>query len=281
MRSYIIKWRGVMTLWIDKIEIEERALKIRQENNTQTYGVKDIFSLIEQRDTFLIRYPFGKDTVLGFSTIFEGKEVIVSNSSEILSREIFTIAHELGHIIYDFEDENQDVKIDINIDDIDENISEARAFHFANCFLMPEAQLLEFIKFQLKKKAINLNAIDIVRLQIEFQVSYAAAVKRLYDIGFINYNKRCELFNERNSITSKVLFKMINADEKLLEPSNVIKIPSKYLEYVITNYENDHIPYSSLKKALALLGIEASVFKKNKNKKDEELNIDDIFEEYE
>lgn len=268
-------------MWIDKTEIEERALKIRQESNIQTFGLKDIFSLIEQRDTHLIRYPFGKDTVLGFSTIFEGKEVIVSNSSEILSREIFTIAHELGHIIYDFEDDKQDVKIDINIDDIDENVSEARAFHFANCFLMPEAQLLEFIKFKLKKKTKDLNAIDIVRLQIEFQVSYAAIVKRLYDIGLVNYNKKCELFDDRNSITSRALFKMINADEKLLEPSNVIKVPSKYLEYVISNYENNYIPYSSLEKALALLDINANVFKKNVNITDEELNVDDVFEEYE
>ena len=270
----------MIVLWIDKTEIEEKALKIRQENKIQTYGIKDIFSLIEQMDIHLIRYPFGRDTVLGFSTIFEGKEVIVSNSSEILSREIFTIAHELGHVVYDFEDNNQDVKIDINVDDIDENISEARAFHFANCLLMPEAQLLEFIKFELKKSAGKLNAIDIVRLQIEFQVSYAAAVQRLYDIGFINYSKKCDLYNDRNDITSKTLFRIINVDEDLLRSSDVIKVPSKYLEYVISNYENNYIPYSSLKKALALLRIDAGIFKKGDNKK-EELNIDDVFEEYE
>src|SRR5690606_1265409 len=124
-------------------------------------------------------------------------------------------------------------------DDIDEDISEARAYYFANCFLMPETQLLEFVRYELEKKAINLNAIDIIRLQIEFQVSYAAVVKRLYDIDFINYNKKCELFNERNDITSRALFRMINVDEKLLEPSNVIKVPSRYLEYAITNYENN------------------------------------------
>lgn len=124
----------MIVLRIDTTEIEDKALKVRQEHNVQTYGIKDIFSLIEQRGIHLIRYPFGKDTVLGFSTVFEGKKIIVSNSSEILSREIFTIAHELGHILYDFEDNNQDIKIDINIEDIDESISEARAYHFANCF---------------------------------------------------------------------------------------------------------------------------------------------------
>jgi Zn-dependent peptidase ImmA (M78 family) len=87
-----------MYMWIDKTEIEQRSLQVRQEHSIQTYGVKDIFSLIAQRGIHLIRYPFGKDKLLGFSTFFEGKKIIISNSSEILSREIFTIAHELGHV---------------------------------------------------------------------------------------------------------------------------------------------------------------------------------------
>ena len=78
----------MIVLRIDTTEIEDKALKVRQEHNVQTYGIKDIFSLIEQRGIHLIRYPFGKETVLGFSTVFEGKKIIVSNSSEILSREI-------------------------------------------------------------------------------------------------------------------------------------------------------------------------------------------------
>lgn len=266
---------------IDTREIEERALRVRRENNIQTYGIKDIFSLIEQMDIHLIRYPFGKDTLLGFSTVFEGKEVIVSNSSEILSREIFTIAHELGHIIYDFEDNNQNIKIDININDIDENISESRAFHFANCFLMPEEELTKFIKYELEKKGDILNATDIVRIQMEFQVSYAAVVKRLYDIKYINYHKKSELFNDRNNMTSRFLFIMINADDKLLKASETIRVPSRYLEYVISNYENNFIPYSSLKKSFDLLGIDSGIFKKEPISKNEDLEIDDVFKEYE
>jgi Zn-dependent peptidase ImmA (M78 family) len=271
----------VIVLRIDTTEIEDRALKVRQEHNIQTYGIKDIFSLIEQRGIHLIRYPFGKDTVLGFSTVYEGKEVIVSNSSEILSREIFTIAHELGHILYDFEDSNQDIKIDLDIENIDESISEIRAYHFANCFLMPEEELNKFIKYELKKKTKYLNAVDIVRLQIEFQVSYAAMVKRLYDINLIDYYKKNELFNDRNNTTSRYLFRMINADERLLNAAEVIRVPSKYLEYVISNYENGYIPYSSLQKSLSLLGMDSSIFKKNDNKEGEELDLDEIFEEFE
>ena len=141
-----------MVLRIDKRDIEKKAIEIRQENNVQTYGIKDIFRFIEQKEIHHIRYPIGIDVLLGFSTVYEGKRVIVSNSSEILSREIFTIAHELGHIVFDFEDLNQELKIQLDLDEVKEDICEERAFYFANCFLMPENKLEEYINYELKNE---------------------------------------------------------------------------------------------------------------------------------
>ncbi|NLK27785.1 MAG: ImmA/IrrE family metallo-endopeptidase [Clostridiales bacterium] len=268
-----------MYMWIDKTEIEQRSLQVRQEHSIQTYGVKDIFSLIAQRGIHLIRYPFGKDKLLGFSTFFEGKKIIISNSSEILSREIFTIAHELGHVIYDFENEYNDVKIDFEITENSKDISEERAFHFANCFLMPEEEIRKYIKYELKKKHQEIGAFDIVRMQLEFQVSYAAMVVRLYEIGIIHSSHKSMLFDQRNAATSAALFKKLDADERLLKPANIIEVPPKYLEYVTSNYEKDYIPYASLEKALALIGMDAEVFKKEKQVQDE-FDIEDIFEEF-
>lgn len=265
-------------MWIDKTEIEKQALEIRK--NILTYGIKDIFSFIAQRDIHLIRYPFGKDKLLGFSTFFEGKKVIVSNSSEILSREIFTIAHELGHVIYDFEDEFSTVKIDVEIKGDSEDISEARAFYFANCFLMPEEELRKYIKYELKKKHPDLNALDIVRMQLEFQVSYAALVVRLFDLGFINSYHKSRLFDKRNKITSRALFKKLDVDERLLRATDVIEVPPSYLEYVTSNYEHKYIPYTSLEKALSLIGMDALIFKHEEDDKDE-FDIDEIFAEFE
>ncbi len=74
-------------------DIEKEAVKVKQ-HDIETYGIKDVFSLIERMDINLIRYPFGKGVLCGLSTVFEGKKVIVSNSSEILTREIFTITYE-------------------------------------------------------------------------------------------------------------------------------------------------------------------------------------------
>lgn len=262
------------------MEIENRALKVRQEYNIGTYGIKDIFSLIEQMDIHLIRYPFGEKTILGFSTVFEGNKVIVSNSSEILSREIFTIAHELGHLLYDFDDAIQNIKIDIDLTDNAKDISESRAFYFADCFLMPEEQIRKYIKYELKKDNNTISATDIVRLQIEFQVSYSAMVMRLFNLKYISASKKSKLFDNRDERTSRVLFRMTNSNEDLLNPTKIIKVPPRYIEYVTSNYENNYIPYSSFKKALSLLEIDASGFKKKKVKKEIKLDIEDIFEEF-
>lgn len=265
---------------IDKIEIEKKAMDFR--GSIQSYGVTDIFSLVSQKGFHLIRYTFGKDKLLGFSTLFEGKSVIVSNSSEILSREIFTIAHEIGHVLYDLEDQCGNLEINLGIEEDAENISEARAFYFANCFLMPEEELRNYIKYELRKSYEELNAFDIVRMQLEFQVSYSALVVRLYELNLIKFNHKQKLFDKRNDVTSRALFKQLDADEKLLKPANVIEVPSNYLEYVTSNYEKDYIPYSSLEKTLALLGMEAEVFKKEEKEKvgEIDLELDDIFEEF-
>ena len=141
----------------------------------------------------------------------------------------------------------------MDIDEIKEDICEERAFYFANCFLMPESKLEDYIKYELRKEKEELSALDIVRIQIEFNVSYNAVVKRFKDINFITETHKYSLFNEKNVLKSNALFKMLNADETLLRPTEVISVPAQYLEYVTSNYNNDYIPYSSLEKALGLI----------------------------
>jgi len=45
----------------------------------------------------VIRYPIGSNAFLGSSLLKDTDRIIFSNSSIILSREIFTVAHEIGH----------------------------------------------------------------------------------------------------------------------------------------------------------------------------------------
>lgn len=266
---------------IKKKDIEKKALAIRQERNIQTYGIKDIFSLIEQMDINLIRYPLGIDIMCGLSAVFERKKIIVSNTSDILAREIFTIAHELGHIIYDFEVYSQDIRIDLDIFKTSNDNIERRAHYFAACLLMPETKIEGYIKYELQKDFKKIGGLDIVRIQVEFNTSYGASVTRLRELNLITEDHQTSLHEERSIYTSSKLFKMINADERLLKRTKQIKVPSKFLEYVISNYNNDYIPFSSLEKALRLLGINATSLKKEDSKKEDDISLDGIFKEFE
>lgn len=263
-----------------KLEIEKKAIGIRREYNIDSYGIGNISSLIEKMDIYLIRIPLGKNTVCGFSTVFEGKKVIVSNSSEILSREIFTIAHELGHCIYDLDDEGFIVDKDI-FSNSDKDIVEFRADYFAATFLLPESKIRDFIKMELEKETKDIRAIDIVRIQTEFNVSFSTAVKRLRELDLITEQHKELLYRERSSKTSKNLFKAMNLNTYLLEPSNVTKVPDKYYEYVFSNFEKGYITFDKYIEALKVVNFDTSGIEDNTEKVDDvEEELDDLVEGY-
>lgn len=266
---------------MDIYEIESRARDIRNTYKISSYGIKDIFSLVEQMGIYLIRYPIGKNVLCGFCTVSEGKKILVSNSSEILPREIYTIAHEIGHLQYDFDEYTQDIKIDKDFGDIESNFIESRADYFAAALLMPKTQIEEYVYEILRKEYNQLKALDVVRIQIEFNVSYAAAVKRLYELKHIDERHKSILFDERNEIKSSTLFKMINADECLLKASEELKVPGNYYEFVLSNYENGYVPFENFSKALSVVGVDANIFKKEETPENEDINLDDIFKEFE
>lgn len=263
-----------------KLELERTALELRSRFGIESYGIPDIFLLIEKMDIILIRYPIGRDAICGFSTIFEGKNVIVSNSSEILSREIFTIAHELGHCIYDFEGDEQKVIIDNKTNQESDDFIENRADYFAAVLLMPEEELRKFLKFELQKDFSEIKARDIIRIQVEFNVSFSTAVKRLFELRFIDSIHRNALYEERDRYTSKTLFQIMKLEDKLLKAADLLEVPKKYYEYVLSNFENGYIVFDKLKEALAIVGVDSESIRKMEVQNDEDLDLDDLLGGY-
>jgi hypothetical protein len=141
---------------------------------------------------------------------------------------------------------------------------------------MPVESLDRFIKFELKKKKTDqLHVLDLVRIQIEFQVSYTAAVCRLHHLKRITAANQAYLIKEHNQGTSQTLLKYLDADERLLKPTNKLIVPAQYLEYAINNYENGHIPYASLDNSLSLIDLDAEIFMKDNHEPDDDLDPDD------
>lgn len=234
-------------------QIEKKADEVRARFGEVSYGIDDVFSILNMLDIEYIRYPFESEKPLGFCTRYKGKNIIVTNSTNILSREIFTVAHELGHILFDFSDEDIMI-VDYDMQGEDKSAREKRAFYFANCLLMPEDKLKKYIKYELEHSETFLDALDIVRMQSEFNVSYSALVWRLLKTGIIKESQKDDLLHQQVKYKSHVLFDLLNIDKRLLESYGKIQIPKKYINYVYSNYEDKIIPESSFEKAMTIMG---------------------------
>lgn len=72
-------------------------------------------------------------------------------------------------------------------------------------------------------------------------------------LGHIDNSKSRELYNYFDSfgIGLTGLFNRVNADTELIERSNVIQIPVKYIYYLQENYDRKLISYEVLEKALS------------------------------
>ncbi len=229
--------------------IEKIANTVRDECNVAGYGIPNIFEAAEKIGYRVIRYPIGKDDFLGFALIKDSERIIFSNSSLILSREIFTIAHEIGHQKLHLSEQGLQMIKDDNFDD--RNELEVEANYFAAYLLMPMEKIQQFIRLELEDRPVNKwSGLDIAKIQTEFNVSYDMALIRLKNLGVLNDEMNSVLKLEKLEKTISRLLNAINGNVDLCKPTEVKKIPVDYLEWVVSNYIDKLIPINSLEKAL-------------------------------
>jgi len=243
----------------DRIEVEKKALEIRKSQGIEGFAVPNIFSLIQGCGFYWIRYPFGPNTLCGCAYLYQGERVIVTNSSEILAREFFTAAHELAHALYDLHPEDSPLLVDITMnEEAVQSEREMRAYQFAADLLLPRIKVDEYLRQILRKKGKDLNVFDVVRIQVEFKVSYEAVLVRLHFLGHISKDQRERLKSQRDIYSSRLLFNVMGVDDSLLKPWNQISVSPQFLQWVNDNYQAGVIPYESLKQAYTLIGAEGS-----------------------
>lgn len=255
--------------------IEKIADEVRDECNITGYGFKNIFEAAGKMGYRVIRYPIGSDAFLGFALIKDTERIIFSNSSLILSREIFSIAHEIGHQKLHLSEQGVTVIKDDDFNDRDE--FECEANYFAACLLMPREKADKFIRLELDDKDVNKwNGLDIARIQTEFSVSYDMALIRLRDLGILNSTVSNDLKLEKIEKTISKLLNAINGNVDLCKPADVKKVPAEYLEWVISNYTEKLIPVNSLEKALKYVDLSADDFE---NQQEDDLDDNESLDE--
>lgn len=258
-----------------RLTIEKMAESVRDECNVTDYGFKDIFEASEKIGYRTIRYPIGADAFLGFALIKDSERVVFSNSSLILSREIFSIAHEIGHQRLHLSEQGRTLIKDDDFSDRDE--LEVEANYFAACLLMPIDKVEKFIRLELKGKSIeNWDGLDIARIQTAFNVSYDMALIRLKVLDVLNDTIIEKLRVEKVEQTASKLLNVISGNVELCKTTEAKKVPVEFLEWVISNYNGKLIPKKSLETALNYVGLNADDFAANDDEQDEEESFDDL-----
>lgn len=235
-----------------KREIRIKADSFRGKCKISRYGIIDLFKECERFGYKLLRYPLGDNADLGFAIKKDSDIVIFTNSCSRLSREIFTLAHEIGHVILHLNDESSYVDDSITINDRSTDEKEQEANYFAACLLMPADDVDRFIDLEIQDfEKKGLSALDIARIMSEFNVSFDMALNRLESLGIIASNQKLCLDNKKTMIKVGNLLRSVGGNAKLNEPSNLIDIPYEYIDYVIYNYNHNAVPKETLEKVLA------------------------------
>lgn len=172
---------------------------------------------------------------------FDGLSEIVNNIPIIIllddikdgARERFTIAHELGHLV-----------LNIDNNELDE---EKLCNRFASALLMPKEAIINEFGYSRG----NINFFELIAFKNEYKVSYTAIIYRLKDLGIISeyLYKRLSIFlNERISKNDP----------------NPIKTEKSYqFKKIVYKLEADGI--ISINKACELLGVTVNEYNNEDN----------------
>lgn len=235
-----------------KKEIRIQAHVVWEKCRVSQYGIINLFKECERLGYKLIRYPLGEDADLGFVVKKDNDTVIFTNTCSRLAREIFTLAHEIGHAVLHMENTLSFIDDSITISGKSMDEKEQEANYFAACLLMPEDKVDKFLDLEVEDfEHDGLSALDIARMMSEFNVSFEMALNRLENLSKINSHARLKLDNARNQTRVGNLLKSVGGNGRLNEFSKEIKIPYEYIEYVIYNYNHNAVPLETLEKALA------------------------------
>lgn len=260
------------------LEIERTANKVREQCGVTGYGVNDIFELSDRLGFRTIRQPIHDKKFLGLATIKDTERIVLSNSLQILSREIFTVAHEIGHQKLHIQAGNDCRKYEEVLNGADvENDHEVEANYFAACLLMPREEVEKFIRLELYDKPVrDIESLDIARIQSTFSASYEMVIIRLKALGILDSATLSSLKKNKSEQTVTSLLKAIQGNVDLTKVTGAIKLPTDFITSVLTNYKKGLVSKEVADKALKFADFKIDDFGIRVDVVETEESLDDL-----
>jgi len=149
---------------------------------------------IEEASVFTFKDSFADRFISGFSLIDNEYPIIFVNNSNAFSRQVFTLIHELGHILYGVSGVTEADDSYIEFLEDQQRILEINCNKFAAIFLVPDEELEEDIKYF---QASGPNALS--KIAQKYSVSREVVLRRFLDHGVVSreyYEKKAADWNK-------------------------------------------------------------------------------------
>lgn len=230
----------------------QRAQEMRGALGLGRSPVPDIFSLLEQHEILVLRYPAPGPDLNAFFAEYRGFLIIYLNSDHSLGRQVFSAAHEFCHYLYDRQNPKP-VFCNPGTYEGSDNRYEVIADSFAGEFLMPKDGL-EFHFHKLFGQPGIITERHVIAMQNIFRVSYGAMAYALLKAGIIKGNihgRVKKLGSIENAQELRIQLARHGYSSALLEPTPP-QCPRSFFEAVSANFEDDLISFEKLASLLAV-----------------------------
>lgn len=211
-------------------EASKRAHEIRKQTGLGLAPIGDMVQFFESlgHDIAVIEISDEDSHGMTASDPVSGAVFTVVATTKNPVRQRSTIAHELGHIIFDewHQDEN-------GADYASRNVSEKRADTFARHLLIPEEAIKDFFE---RNGCTDVSLRDFSALVQAFQVSPMMAAIATYNAGLIKKSEK-EQFGGYSTFKLAQLFGWADQYRQWQQASTAKKAPQRLLQRAVSAYQ--------------------------------------------
>lgn len=204
--------------------------------------ITNLFEAVEEIGLKVLRLPIQQTGFFGVSacSATQGAFILINTYNISIERQLFTLAHEIGHLIF-HRDEYQDQLVSSSEDLEVDKAREVVADYFASHLLISQEAFTQ--------ACLNMHD-DLLKLKAYFRVSYATILKRFDELGIKDYGTIIKELRWRyKRQTGESLVKNIELDPKLQEQD--FPLNQRYHSLIFKALEQEKISES---KAAELLG---------------------------